>query len=205
MCPACESTVGPVSENQSLLKKFPILCKEWDFVKNNCHPKNFRPYSGKSVWWICKERHSYKSIISNRTGLINRGCCYCSNQKVLRGFNDLLTTCPKLCEEWHYNKNFEQPYNLIGGSKKLFWWKCKFGHEWRATIYHRKNGTNCQRCINRTSHSQEELCNWCIDVSTNFIVSKSSRIEKYEPDILIEEKKLIIEYNGDYWHCNPKK
>jgi len=27
----------------------------------------------------------------------------------------------------------------------------------------------------------------------------------YYPDILIEQNKLIIEYNGDFWHANPSK
>ncbi|MEK7499449.1 MAG: hypothetical protein AAB649_02490, partial [Patescibacteria group bacterium] len=28
---------------------------------------------------------------------------------------------------------------------------------------------------------------------------------KIWPDILFREKKLIVEFNGDYWHCNPQK
>ena len=24
-------------------------------------------------------------------------------------------------------------------------------------------------------------------------------------DIYIENKNIVVEYNGDYWHCNPKK
>jgi len=30
-------------------------------------------------------------------------------------------------------------------------------------------------------------------------------VDKYICDIYIKELNLIIEFNGDYWHCNPKK
>lgn len=39
----------------------------------------------------------------------------------------------------------------------------------------------------------------------NFKAKKTFRIDKYICDIFVEELNLIIEYNGDYWHCNPKK
>lgn len=34
---------------------------------------------------------------------------------------------------------------------------------------------------------------------------RQHRINTYIYDFLIEDIKLIIEYNGDYWHCNPNK
>lgn len=36
-------------------------------------------------------------------------------------------------------------------------------------------------------------------------VEHSLRIETKICDIYIPKLNLIIEYNGDYWHCNPKK
>ena len=33
----------------------------------------------------------------------------------------------------------------------------------------------------------------------------SFSVDKYVCDIYIKELNLIIEFNGDYWHCNPKK
>ena len=34
---------------------------------------------------------------------------------------------------------------------------------------------------------------------------KTKKIHEYICDIFIKDLNLIIEYNGDYWHCNPKK
>ncbi len=36
-------------------------------------------------------------------------------------------------------------------------------------------------------------------------VKHSFTVDKFICDIFIPEKNLIIEYNGDYWHCNPNK
>jgi hypothetical protein len=39
----------------------------------------------------------------------------------------------------------------------------------------------------------------------NFDVISSYRVDTKICDIFIPNLNLIIEYNGDYWHCNPKK
>lgn len=42
-------------------------------------------------------------------------------------------------------------------------------------------------------------------INLNYDVKRTYRIGQYICDIFIEKLNLIIEYNGDYWHCNPKK
>jgi G:T-mismatch repair DNA endonuclease (very short patch repair protein) len=39
----------------------------------------------------------------------------------------------------------------------------------------------------------------------NVEVKRSHKIKEYICDIFIPSFNLIIEYNGDYWHCNPMK
>ncbi len=42
---------------------------------------------------------------------------------------------PSLLDEWDYNKNDTiHPSNVLPGSDKTAWWKCKFGHEWKTQI-----------------------------------------------------------------------
>ena len=36
-------------------------------------------------------------------------------------------------------------------------------------------------------------------------VKRTYKVNEYICDIYIPNLNLIIEYNGDYWHCNPKK
>jgi hypothetical protein len=39
----------------------------------------------------------------------------------------------------------------------------------------------------------------------NFETNRTYRVKEYICDIFIEKLNLIIEFNGDYWHCNPNK
>lgn len=40
---------------------------------------------------------------------------------------------------------------------------------------------------------------------SGFDVEGQFKIDNLKYDMLIKGKNIIIEYNGDYWHCNPKK
>ena len=55
------------------------------------------------------------------------------------------------------------------------------------------------------SSSKPEMVIYNILKELNYSVKKSYRIDRYICDIFIEKLNLVIEYNGDYWHCNPKK
>ena len=52
---------------------------------------------------------------------------------------------------------------------------------------------------NKASYSKKELSlhQYLSDYTRN------SRIGNYRPDYLNEKTKHIIEFNGDFWHCNP--
>lgn len=137
-------------KQRSLESLFPEISKEWDYDKNKgLLPSQFYATSSRKVWWICPKGHSYDCSISHRT-TDNNGCPYCSNQKVLKGYNDLATTNPKLLKEWDYEKNNKNgvfPYNVFQGTHKKVWWKCDKGHEWEASISN-KNRRGCPVCSN---------------------------------------------------------
>ena len=79
------------------------LIYEWDNKKNsNIDIYNITNGSSKKVWWICPKGHSYSRSIYDR--IRNRNCPYCSNRKVLTGYNDLATTNPEFLREWNYKK-----------------------------------------------------------------------------------------------------
>lgn len=71
-------------------------------------------------------------------------------QKVLVGYNDLLTVNPGLAKEWDYEKNVNlRPESFLANSHEKVWWICNKGHEWEATINNRKNGRGCPICSRR--------------------------------------------------------
>jgi len=56
---------------------------------------------------------------------------------------------------------------------------------------------------NSVSNKEKKLLTEIKKLNYNPIGSFS--VDKYVCDIYIKELNLIIEFNGDYWHCNPKK
>lgn len=62
----------------------------------------------------------------------------------------MATANPTLASEWNFEKNNGLvPSEVTANSGKKVWWKCKEGHEWKATISHRSNGTGCPYCSNK--------------------------------------------------------
>lgn len=104
--------------------------------------------SQTKIKWQCKSKHTFYAIPC--TILQGSGCPYCSNQKVLRGYNDLATTHPNMLNIWDFENNTISPYEKTAKSREKAWFKCKLNHKWRTSLYvaSRKN-YNCPYC---TSH-----------------------------------------------------
>lgn len=69
------------------------LMEEWNFEKNiQYDPKKLTFGSGKKVWWKCSLGHEYE-MSPNQKVNNNAKCPYCSNRRLLVGFNDF---CNKL-------------------------------------------------------------------------------------------------------------
>lgn len=122
--------------------------QEWDYEKNNklnLFPQKLGEHSSKAVWWRCPQGHEYDMRITQRTR--GQGCPYCSNNRVLAGFNDLATTNPELLAQWDYEKNVLKPTEVSHGSHETVWWKCEQGHSYPQAI-HKKTSRNsgCPVC-----------------------------------------------------------
>ena len=99
-------------------------------------------FSNRKVGWKCSLGHQWIATINKRRD--KRGCPYCSNKKVLIGYNDLWTTHPELCKEL---LNKEDGYKVVSGSEKIFSWKCSLGHIWKGHPYDRiSRNFGCPYC-----------------------------------------------------------
>lgn len=103
--------------------------------------------SGKKLLWVCSKGHEWEAVAGSRYRG-DYGCPYCSNQKILIGFNDLATTNPGLAKEVSPNSEIKAT-EVTSGSKKKLLWKCSNGHEWLATVGSRYNGIGCPYCSNK--------------------------------------------------------
>ena len=173
------------------------LMAEWDWEKNKAiDPSNLMLGSGKKVWWKCKEGHSWEEKPNNRTSGNKYGCPYCSNHRVLSGFNDLSTTHPNLALEWHPTKNGNlAPNQITYGSSKKVWWKCSNGHEWQAAIHSRHSGHGCPYCAGRIAiKGQNDL------LTINPILAK-----EWDWDKNTDVDPYAISWKSDikaWWRCS---
>jgi len=147
-CPFCSNRRVIAGEND-LATTNPGLISEWHPTKNgNLTPMDVSPGSSKAVWWMCKEGHEWKAVISLRVQGI--GCPYCKGKKLWPGFNDLQTKNPELAAEWHPTKNGDlTPSDVMSSTADRIWWVCKRGHEWEATLNSRSRGLGCPFCSGR--------------------------------------------------------
>jgi hypothetical protein len=98
------------------------------------------------VWWKCDAGpdHEWQTAISNRH---NNRCPFCMNRRV-SVTNSLAAVEPKVAAEWHPTRNGRlTAHHVTRGAHHLVWWRCQFGHEWKATVNHRTaHNAGCPRC-----------------------------------------------------------
>jgi hypothetical protein len=147
-CPHCHGNTLTSGVND-LLTVNPEVASEWDYEKNDgLRPESVAANNASKAWWRCGKDHSWQAKISNRNN--GNGCPYCANRWVLKGFNDLLTIDPTLCEEWDYEKNVSlRPDGVTANSGEYAWWKCGRSHSWRTMISVRRSGSQCPYCTGK--------------------------------------------------------
>lgn len=130
----------------SLFETHPHLIIEWHPGLNLLKPEDLSQGSTKKVWWKCNLGHEWEARIDHRTR--GSGCPYCSNQKVLIGYNDLRTTHPKLSIE--LDDSQYSSIDFTSGSNKKVQWKCSQGHLWQQSIIKRaQRSDGCPYCSGR--------------------------------------------------------
>jgi len=179
-----------------LTESNPELCREWHPTLNgDLTPYKVSAGSNKKVWWLGKCGHTWDSVIYERAK--GGGCPFCSNRRVLSGFNDLATKFPNLAKEWHptLNENL-LPSEVLYGSSSKAWWLGKCGHTWEAQIRSRIDGRGCRYC------SGNEVLKGFNDLATKFpdIVSQwdYSKNETQTPETITSGSKV------KYWWVCPK-
>ncbi len=136
-CPYCAGTKVLAGFNDLATTHAQIAAEAdgWD-------PRTVSAGSSKSMAWKCSNEHHWKSLVVSRTRDRSAGCPYCSNRKLLKGFNDLATTHPEIALEadgW-------DPSTVTRGMDKPKKWKCSLGHKWSTDVIVRTRGSGCPSC-----------------------------------------------------------
>ena len=204
-CPFCSRRKA--SSTNNLLARYPELAKCVHPSKNTgIDLSEISPNNHLKLWWKCPngEDHVFKSSVNAMKGKFK--CGFCDGKRV-SNTNSLQFLNPELAAEWHPTKNQTlTPQKITGNSRNSVWWKCKSDsrHEWTATVGARNAaGTGCPYCVIAPRSRREIFLNFELE---NFFshdpMDHKLRIgnQTLDVDILIREKKLIIEYDGSYWH-----
>ncbi len=197
-CPyCCNKQILPGFNDLSTSK--PELVKEWS-TKNTISPYEVSCWSNKKVWWICELGHEWVSVISDRSS--GKGCPYCSNRKILAGFNDLATTDPGLIIYWS-DRNDLKPTEVSRSSGRKVEWVCDIGHKWESSVARRTAGGGCPQCQTnlRTENTLRELLKSRIGQSRQRKLDglRWPSGQRFEVDY-ISECGLVVEYDGYLWH-----
>jgi len=156
-CPYCSGNKVLKGFND-LATTHPELEEEWDTEKNRgllgLEIEEVSSGSNKKVWWLCKEGHSYKQLIVNKTKGI--GCPYCSGRYPIVGGTDLATTNPEILKYWDYTKNKIKPEEISKGSNKRVWWLCLDNpeHSFQKKIQQMVKFQSCPICRKEKRNSK---------------------------------------------------
>ena len=175
-CPFC-SGFKCLSGFNDLGTTHPEIAKE----ANGWDPAKIVGGFGKKLSWQCSKGHVFEAKISDRKN--GDGCPYCSNRKLLKGFNDLATTHPEIAKD----ANGWDPAEIVAGSNKKLSWKCSKGHVWDNQPNARRAGRGCPYCSNQkvwigfndlaTTHP--ELANKAYDWNPTEIVAGNNTLRKW--------------------------
>jgi hypothetical protein len=209
--PMCINCGHKFRECKSLAENNPELLKEWNYKRNIINPNCVTFRSNISVWWVDKLGHEWKMPITRRTGKNRKdGCPYCTGHQTLKGFNDIWTTHPEICEEL---VNKEDGYKVRRGSEKKLKWKCKdCNNIWETTSLTRTNGSGCPRCFKSKGEKRvlECLDNLYIKSIPQYKNTLCKDKNCLPFDFYLPDYNICIEYQGQFhsephWSSNGKK
>ena len=215
-CPACSAIETrrkrnkEAQENPDGFRLSPEIASQWDRERNlPLTLAAISPDSKRLVWWkdpVCG--HEFQAVVRDRDKYERYRCPECHTI-----LDSLAFRYPDLAKQWDPS-NKMSPWKIRPTSSRLPetpWWICPNNpkHRWRAPLVSRISGSGCPECrlsgkseIER-KYFEAAKTRWHNVVSGQHIDRDSSAGRSWwEADILIElsEQKLIIEYDGSYWH-----
>ena len=191
-CPYCTGHLVITGETD-LRTVFPDIAEQWDYEKNgDVKPEEIAAHAKKKRWWKCSEGHSWKSSPNQRSQ--DKGCPYCNGKHVIKRVNDLETLRSDLAAEWNHDKNKLTTDKVFSQSNAEVWWKCKFGHEWKAKVSNRFYGKGCPYCSGRRAITGvNDLVTMAPEIAEEWCYSRNGNLAPYKVSVSSGKKY--------WWQC----
>lgn len=133
--------------------------------------------------------------------------CIICNDKYYAEPHELETK--KLCGSKDCKKSYMSKHMLHNNPSKGIKAKQEWKDKQKETLLKKYGVSNAYMLAKHSTLSkpQKEISDE-ISKNTNYTIFTDFGLEKedkkYKIDILIQERKLAIEFNGTYWHCDPR-
>jgi predicted nucleic acid-binding Zn-ribbon protein len=218
-CPQCSSIRGALKRStpkpsKSLLDLYPEVAADWHPTKNvPLTAADVNPGAKDKRWWQCRTcSWEWETDPDHRTRS-NRGCPECARKKLSRvkskpGPGESLgEKMPHLATEWHPTLNDPlTPFDVRPRGKATVYWRCQFGHVWRAKVAPRAVGIGCPNCSlvgvsEREARLRYELAAVGLPVDHDHPRIAVSGRRPVQADIVIPALRLVVEYDGSYYHA----
>ena len=207
-CPVCGGLVPTALT--CLAATHPHLAKQWlSCAKEDRTPYNTSAGSTHKVLWQCPDdpEHTWEAPINSRTA--GWGCRHCSN-KLVTTQNSLATTHPELAKEWSPD-NDKTADEVVAGSAYYAEWVCPTcARRWKARVHTRAvDGCGCKNCVSTTGSRQEDHLRQAL-LEAGYNVGDTGQLIKagvreWHCDIVDAELRLIVEFDGSYWHRDSQR
>lgn len=124
-CPYCNDKKPLVGYN-TLVDTHPELAEEWS-PNNDKSPYEITKEYAYSAKWRCMVCNGEFTAKVKEREIGDDSCPYCSNKKVLPGFNSFKVRHYDLIKEWDFVNNYLlcNPDNILDNSTDKVWWVCK--------------------------------------------------------------------------------
>ncbi len=190
-CPYCAG-MRVLEGFNDLASVRPDLVAEWSSDNAPLLPTQVNAQSHRKVKWKGRCGHEWEAEI--RARVKGTGCPYCSNNKIMPGFNDLASVHPDLAREWSPRNLPWTPEQAPAGANRMIWWRCEEGHEWQTLISTRTGGSKCPYC------SGIKLRKGFNDLGTRYPQLAEEWSEKnlpLRPEDINEKSRLNV-----WWRCS---
>lgn len=193
------------------------LIAEWDWEKNNIlglDPHNLVVGSNKRANWICIKCGNRWNAQIQKRGIRHQNCPICGKKNALekrlkerlKKEGSLADNFPQLALEWCYGKNALTPQNVLAGSNKKVFWKCKdCGKIWEAQICKRTfRNQGCPICgQKKLKKSLEQYKNQRITTEGSFGSLHPDLLEEWDYELNDKSPYEYLEKSNVkvHWKC----
>lgn len=203
-CPVCSGHkfVSGVNDIATLV---PQIAKYFDEEKNGIKVSEafWSKHSERDYWWKCPKGHSFIRKPAN-IDVNNFTCAVCQGKQVIMGENDLQTLRPDIMEYWCLDNDIK-PWNITVDSMEQASFICVMcGDIYDTSISSRTRSRGlCPNCNTAytISYGEMELSEFLDDIGVEYETqAKVFKNKSKSCDFFIPDHKVVIEYNGLYWH-----